>query len=152
MRPGVLLTEKALVAGACGTVVALLLLAVVGIFVPLDWSRAALWALAIASGGAAFGALGVALGALAKEVQAASLLAFVLSLPLAFLAIVPEGAVSATLYDVISAISALFPFEPALDALAVALGSGAMGWNLMHLALLAAGYGLVARVALARVR
>ncbi len=152
VRPGVLLTEKALVAGACGTVVALLLLAVVGIFVPLEWSRSALWALAIAAGGAAFGALGVALGALAKEVQAASLLAFVLSLPLAFLAIVPEGAVSATLYDVISAISALFPFEPALDALAVALGSGAMGWNLLHLALLAAGYGLVARVALARVR
>ena len=89
-----LLTEKALVAGACGTVVALLLLAVVGIFVPLEWGRAGLWVLAIVAGAAAFGALGVALGVVAREVQAASLLAFVLALPLAFLAIVPEGSVS----------------------------------------------------------
>ena len=48
VRPAALLTEKALVAGACGTVVALLLLAVVGIFVPLAWSRFALWVLALA--------------------------------------------------------------------------------------------------------
>ena len=152
VRPGALLTEKAFVAAACGTVVALLLLAVVGIFVPLEWGRAGLWALAIAAGAAAFGALGVALGVLAREVQAASLLAFVLSLPLAFLAIVPEGSVSAGLYDVISAISALFPFEPALDALAAALGDGGDGRNLVHLAVLAAAYGLVARVALGRLR
>lgn len=152
VRPGVLLTEKALVAGACGTVVALLLLAVVGIFVPLEWGRAGLWALAITAGAAAFGALGVALGVVAREVQAASLLAFVLALPLAFLAIVPEGSVSATLYDVITVISALFPFEPALDALSTALGEGSMGANLAHLAALAAGYGVLARVALARVR
>jgi ABC-2 type transport system permease protein len=152
VRPGVLLTEKALVAGACGTVVALLLLAVVGIFVPLEWGRFGLWAVAVAAGAAAFGALGVALGVVAREVQAASLLAFVLSLPLAFLAIVPEGSVSAALYDVISVISALFPFEPALDALSAALSDGAMGANLLHLALLAAAYGVVARVALGRVR
>ena len=38
--------------------------------------------------------------ALAREVRAASLLAFLLSLPLAFLALVPSGAVSAALYDV----------------------------------------------------
>ena len=152
VRPGALLTEKAFVAAACGTGVALLLLAVVGIFVPLEWGRAGLWALAIVAGAAAFGALGVALGVLAREVQAASLLAFVLSLPLAFLAIVPEGSVSQGLYDVISVISALFPFEPALDALAAALGDGAMGANLAHLAVLAAAYGLVARVALGRLR
>ena len=152
VRPSLLLTEKALVAGACGTVVALLLLAVVGIFVPLEWGRAGLWAVAIAAGAAAFGALGVALGVIAREVQAASLLAFVLSLPLAFLAIVPEGSVSATLFDVISVVSALFPFEPALDALSTALGDGSMGENLAHLAALAAGYGVLARVALGRVR
>ncbi len=150
VRPGALLAEKALVAGACGTGVALLLLAVVGIFVPLAWERAGLWALAIAAGAAAFGALGVALGVVAREVQAASLLAFVLSLPLAFLAVVPQGAVSAGLFDVISVVSALFPFEPALDALGDALGDGAMGGDLLHLAVLAAVYGLVARVALPR--
>ena len=118
VRPWALLSEKALVAGACGTVVALLLLAVVGIFVPLEWSRFALWVIALAFGAVAFGALGTALGVVAREVQASSLLAFVLSLPLAFLAIVPEGSVSQTLYDVIAAISAAFPFKPALDALA----------------------------------
>src|SRR5262249_15183462 len=106
VRPFSLLSEKALVAGACGTLVALLLLAVVGIFVPLAWSRFALWVLALAFGALAFGALGTALGVVAREVQASSLLAFVLSLPLAFLAVVPEGSVSQTLYDVISAISA----------------------------------------------
>ena len=50
-----------------------------------------LWLLALAFGALAFGALGVAIGALAREVRAASLLAFLLSLPLAFLALVPVG-------------------------------------------------------------
>ena len=46
--------------------------------------------LALAVGALAFSALGVAIGSLAREVRAASLLAFLLSLPLAFLALVPE--------------------------------------------------------------
>ncbi len=150
VSPTALLAEKALIAGACGTVVALVLLAVVGIFVPLPWSRAGLWALALAGGAVAFGALGVTLGVVAREVQASSLLAFVLALPLAFLAVVPEGSVSAGLYDVISTISAAFPFKPALDALAAALDQGGMGQPLLHLALLAAVYGLLARLALRR--
>lgn len=150
VRPSLLLGEKALVAGACGTVVALLLLVVVGIFVPLPWSRAGLWVIALLAGSVAFGALGAALGVLAREVQAASLLAFVLSLPLAFLAVVPEGSVSQGLFDVISAISAAFPFKPALDALAVALDAGTMGGPLLHLALLAAAYLAIARLALRR--
>ena len=150
VRPVALLSEKALVAGACGTLVALLLLAVVGIFVPLDWSRFALWVLALAFGALAFGALGTALGVVAREVQASSLLAFVLSLPLAFLAVVPEGSVSQMLYDVISAVSAAFPFKPALDALAAALGGGGMAGDLAHLTLLALVYGLVARLGLRR--
>ena len=66
------------------------MLAGVGAFVSLDWSRAGLWVLALAFGAVAFGALGVAIGALAREVRAASLLAFLLSLPLAFLALVPS--------------------------------------------------------------
>ena len=55
--------------------------------------------------------------ALTREVRAASLLAFMLSLPIAFLALVPSGSVSAGLYDVIRVISALFPFKPTLEAL-----------------------------------
>jgi ABC-2 type transport system permease protein len=44
-----------------------------------------------------------------------------LCLPLAFLALVPSGAVAPALYDVIRAVSAAFPFKPALDALDAAL-------------------------------
>jgi ABC-2 type transport system permease protein len=150
VRPFALLGEKALVAGACGLVVALLLLAVVGIFVPLEWSRFALWVLALAFGAFAFGALGAALGVATRDVQASSLLAFVLALPLAFLAVVPEGSVSQALYDVISAISAAFPFKPALDALASALGEGGMAGDLAHLALLAVIYAVIARAGLRR--
>ena len=46
--------------------------------------------------------MGVAIGGLAREVRAASLLAFLLSLPIAFLALVPSGAVAPALYDVIN--------------------------------------------------
>lgn len=150
VRPSGLLTEKALLAGACGFVVALVLLCGVGIFVPLPWSRLGLWVLALAAGAIGFGALGVALGALAREVQAASLLAFVIALPLAFLAIVPESSVSSGLYDVIRAISAAFPFKPALDALDAALSRGGLGLPILHLLILAVIYGVVARMAVRR--
>ena len=44
-----------------------------------------------------------------------------LSLPVAFLALVPSGAVSSALFDAIQVISALFPFKPTLDAVDAAL-------------------------------
>ena len=72
----------------------------IGLFVDLDWARFALWIAALAGGALAFGAIGVAIGALAREVRAASLLAFLLALPIAFLALVPAGAVAGCLYDV----------------------------------------------------
>ena len=61
--------------------------------------------MALAVGSLAFGSLGVAIGALARDVRAASLLAFLLSLPLAFLALVPSGAVARGVYDTMAAIS-----------------------------------------------
>ena len=85
---------------------------------PSGWS-------ALAGGAIGFGALGVAIGALAREVRAASLLAFLLTLPMAFLALVPAGTVAAWLYDVIRAVSALFPFRPALQAVDAALNGAA---------------------------
>ena len=87
-----------------------------GLFVPLDYGRVGLWVIALAGGALAFGAMGVAIGALAREVRAASLLAFLLALPIAFLALVPAGSVASGLYDVIRFVSALFPFRPALEA------------------------------------
>jgi ABC-2 type transport system permease protein len=145
-----LLAEKALVAGGCALVVAFALLAGVGAFVALDWGRVELWLLALAVGALAFGALGVAIGALAREVRASSLLAFLLSLPLAFLALVPSGAVASGLSDVISAISFVFPFKSALQALdaAVNRSAPALGGSLVHLAVLVLAFGAIARVTL----
>ena len=106
---------------------------------------------ALAAGALAFAALGLAIGTLAREVRAASLLAFMLSLPLAFLALVPSGAVSPVLYDVIRAISAVFPFKPTLDALDAALNdTGGLAGPLLHLAVLFLAFGALSRVALRR--
>jgi hypothetical protein len=75
-------------------------------------------------------------------------------LPMAFLALVPAGAVAASLYDVIRAVSALFPFRPALQAVDAAVNDAqpALPLTLAHLAVLAVAYLALARVALARFR
>jgi ABC-2 type transport system permease protein len=87
----------------------------------------------------------------AREVRAASLLAFMLSLPIAFLALVPSGAVSSGLYTFIRVVSALFPFQPALDAVEAAIGgSEGLGLALAHLAVLTLGFGVLGRLALRR--
>jgi ABC-type multidrug transport system permease subunit len=146
-----LLIEKAGLAAVCSLAVTLLMLALLALFVDLDWSRFPLWVAGIGVAALAFAALGLAIGAVTREVRAASLLAFMLSLPVAFLALVPSGAVSAGLYDVIQVISAVFPFKPALRAMDSALnGSGAIGLPLLHLALLALAFGALSRLALRR--
>jgi ABC-2 type transport system permease protein len=146
-----LVAEKVVLAALCAFAATLLMTAGVSLFVSLDWSRLALWLVALAAGGLAFAALGVAIGALAREVRAASLMAILLALPVAFLALVPSGAVAAGLYDVIRVISALFPFRAALDAIDAALNdTGGLGAALAHLAALVLGWGAVARVALQR--
>jgi ABC-type Na+ efflux pump permease subunit len=148
-----LLAEKTLLAAGCAFVISLAMLAGIGAFVALDWGRAGLWLAALAVGALAFGALGVAIGVLARELRAASLLAFLLALPLAFLALVPAGSVSGGFYDAISAISFVFPFKAALQALDAAVNgaSPAIGLSLVHLALLAAVFAALARVGLRHV-
>jgi ABC-2 type transport system permease protein len=146
-----LLLEKATLAAVCSFAICLSMLAGLGLFVDLEWSRFALWVVAVAFGALAFGAMGVAVGALTKEVRAASLLCVMVSLPLAFLALVPSGAVSPALYDAIRAVSALFPFKPTLDALDAALNdTGGLGVALAHLTALVVGFGALARLALRR--
>jgi ABC-2 type transport system permease protein len=74
-----------------------------------------------------------------------------LSLPLAFLALVPSGSVAPAVYDAARAISALFPFRPTLDALDAALNdSGGLAIPLLHLAALFVAFGALARLALRR--
>jgi ABC-2 type transport system permease protein len=146
-----LLAEKAGLAAACSSAVCLLMLAGLSLFVEIDWGRFPLWLVAVVAGAVAFAALGLAIGALTREVRAASLLAFMLSLPLAFLALVPSGAVAPALYDLIRAVSAVFPFKPTLDALDAALNdAGSLGGPLLHLAGLALAFGLLSRLALKR--
>lgn len=148
----VLLAEKMLLAAGCAFLVALAMLCGVGAFVALDWSRAVLWLLALAVGAFAFGALGVAIGALAREVRAATLLAILLSLPLALLALVPPGAVAHGLYEAIAAVSFVFPFKAALQALDAAVNgaSPSLVGSLAHLLVLTAAFGALGWLGLRR--
>lgn len=151
VRPEGLLAEKTGLAGACGVVVALALLGVVSLFVPLDGGAFGAWLGALLLAGAAFAALGVALGVLAREVQTASLLAFALALPLAFLALVPDNAVSGAISSVIDVLSAAFPAKPGLDALEAALSGGSADTTaLWHLAALTIAYFVIARLGVRR--
>ncbi len=147
-----LLTEKVLLGIGVGLVVTLLMLAGLAFFVPLHWSRFGLWLAAIVAGGAGLGTAGAALGAVAREVRAVSLLAFMVTLPIAFLSLIPSGTVGPALYDAIKLITALFPFKPALQAITGALDPAgpSIASALLHLAVLTAAYALLARVALRR--
>jgi hypothetical protein len=152
VTPGRLLTEKIVLAGGCATAVTLAMAALVSLFVHLEWSRFELWVAALALGGLAFGALGVAIGAAAREVSAASLLAFLVSLPIAFVALVPSNSVSGTLKTVLDVVAFLFPFKAALQAASNAFTgvSPGLGLPLLHLAVLALVFSALARLALRR--
>jgi hypothetical protein len=152
ISPTALLGEKVLLGMAVGLVVTLLMLAGMQLFVPLQWDRIGLWLLAILAGGGALAAAGAALGAAAREVRAVSLLAFMVTLPIAFLSLVPSGAVGSGVFDLVKVVTAIFPFKPALQAMTAALdaaGSG-IGGPLLHLAILIVAYSLLARFALRR--
>ena len=147
-----LLGEKVGLGVVVSIVVTLLMLAGLSLFVHIDWGRFGLILLAIVAGGAAFAAFGAAIGSAAREVRASSLLAFMISLPIAFVSLVESGTVSPGLFDVIRVIRALFPFHPALDAMSGGLDASgpALGLPILHLAILAAAYAVLARVALRR--
>jgi ABC-2 family transporter protein len=149
---GGLLGEKVLLGVVVGLVVTLLMLFGMQVFSPLDLGRVPLWLVAILFSAAALGAAGAALGAAAREVRAVSLLAFMVTLPVAFLSLVPSGAIGAGAFDAIRVFTALFPFKPALEAITAALdeaGPG-IGGPLVHLTVLFAAYAAIARLALRR--
>jgi ABC-type transport system involved in cytochrome c biogenesis permease component len=147
-----LLGEKVGLGMLVALAVTMLMLAGLEIFVDLQWERIGLWLVAILAGGAAFAAAGAALGAATREVRASSLLAFMVSLPIAFLSLVPSGSVGPTLFDLIEVVTALFPFKPALHAMEQALDASgpSLGTALAHLAALTAAYAAIARLALRR--
>ena len=147
-----LLVEKATLGTFAALVVTLLMLLAITPFESISWDRIYLIVPAILLAGMASSGLGLAIGAAAREVRASALLAFALALPVAFLSLVPSGTVSKGLLDVIHVISGAFPFRPAVDALSGALSSSGpdLGLPLLHLALLAVGYLMLARLALRR--
>ncbi len=147
-----ILVAKTLLAAACAFAVTLAMLLGVSLFVALDPGRIGLWLIALSGAAIAFATLGVAIGSLAREVRAASLLAFGLALPIAFLALVPSGGVSPLLYDVIRVISAAFPFKASLEAIDAAINGSSPGiaQALGHLAALTLVFGAAARAGLKR--
>jgi ABC-2 type transport system permease protein len=147
-----LLAEKLVLGVAASVAVTGLMLVALTPLVTIAWDRAALILAAVVFGGAGFAAFGGAIGAAARDVRASSLLAFMLSLPIAFLSLVPTGTVAGGVYDAIEVVRALFPFEPALDAIEGALDSAGpdVAAALARLATVALAYAALARLALRR--
>jgi len=152
VSPTGLLSEKIALSAGSAAVITFLMAALVSVFVHLQWERIGLWVAALVLGALAFGALGVAIGGLAREVSVASLLAFLLTLPVAFVALVPASAVSGTVKSLLDAIAFVFPFKAALQAARNAFSATApgIGWPLVHLAVLTVAFTGLARLALTR--
>jgi ABC-type transport system involved in cytochrome c biogenesis permease component len=145
-----LVAEKVSLAGLAAFALSTVMLVILAALLDLDFGRAPLWLVALALGSAAFAAMGVAVGGVTREVRSASLAAFVVSLPVAALALVPSGAVAEGVYDVIGVISGAFPFKPSLQALDAALNGGELATPLLHLVALTLAFGALARLSLRR--
>ncbi|MCW2990288.1 MAG: transporter permease [Solirubrobacterales bacterium] len=142
--------QKTLLAGLLGAVAGAVILAVLTATGNAQASDLPGGIVAVIVAAIAFGALGVAIGGVAREVRAASLLAVLVLLPVAVLGLIPNGTVTGAADDAITAISAVFPFRPALRGIEAGLTGGDLLGRLGHLALLALGYGVLARLALRR--
>src|SRR4051794_18830161 len=145
-----LVAQKVGLAALCALALTIVMLAILGALIGLDFARSPLWLLALVLSAVAFAAMGGAIGGVTREVRSASLAAFVLSLPVAALALVPSGAVAQGVYDLIRVISGAFPFKPALQALDAAISGGDLLVPLLHLAALTLAFGAVARLSLRR--
>ena len=69
------------------------------------WLRLPILLVGLVLAAIAFGSFGVLIGALAREAATASLVAFLVALPLTLLALVPTGSIAAAEW-----LGALFPF------------------------------------------
>jgi ABC-type transport system involved in multi-copper enzyme maturation permease subunit len=112
-----LVTAKVLLGATVALALGLVLAVVFGVAAEVadvdggqPWSRLPLLALGLVLAGASFGAFGVLLGVLARESRAAVLVAFLVTLPLVLIGVIPSGSVA-----VAGWISALFPFAHAVD-------------------------------------
>ena len=155
-RLGELVTEKvalvAVVAGAIGLVLAVGF----GVVVELGdvsggqpWARLPVIAVGLVLASAAFGALGVLIGGLAREACTATLVAFLAALPMVLLGLVPTGAVPAAGW-----ISEALPFAHAAELFSSALGdadpAGTVAVEAAWLIGLGAAYGVAAWLSVRR--
>ena len=120
---GTLVVEKIVFVAVVGTLVALALAAGFGVVVELGavtggqpWSRLPLLAPGLALASAAFGALGVLVGALARDSGTAMLLALLVGLPVTLAGVVPAGA-----FAFADRVRAGVPFGHAVDLATSAL-------------------------------
>jgi hypothetical protein len=118
-----LVTVKVLLGAVIAVAIGLALALVFGVAAEVagvegggPWSRLPLLTVGLALAGAAFGAFGVLLGVLARESRTAVLVAFLVTLPLVLVGVVPEGSVAAAGW-----LSAVFPFGHAVDFFEAAL-------------------------------
>jgi ABC-2 type transport system permease protein len=113
------------------------------------WERLPLLVVGLALAGAAFGAFGALVGALARESRTAVLVAFLAALPLVLVGLVPEGAAQAAWW-----IAHAFPFRHAVDFFQAALYDtdpwAELARQAAWLAGLALVFGAAARVAVRR--
>jgi ABC-2 type transport system permease protein len=143
--------EKTLLAGLCALIVGVVMVVAFGFFLDIRWSRVWAWLPAIVLAAVAFGAAGVMIGAASGDVRAASLASFMVGLPLAAAALVPEGAVTSGLWTVLQAINSVFPFKSALELVRAGLSPGFDAIvPALHLAVLIVVYSLVASLAIRR--
>ena len=118
-----LVTVKVLLGAVVAVAIGLALALVFGVAAEIadvegggPWSRLPLLAVGLALAGSAFAAFGVLLGVLARESRTAVLVAFLVTLPLVLVGVVPEGSVAAAGW-----LSAVFPFGHAVDFFEAAL-------------------------------
>ena len=145
-----IVVQKTLLAGLLGGLAGAVILAVLTATGSAEASDLPTAILAVLVASVAMGALGVAIGGVTREVRAASLLAVLVLLPVAVLGLIPSGTVSGAADDAIGVISALFPFRPGLRGIEAGLTGGDLLERLGHLAALAFGYCVLARLALRR--
>jgi len=141
-----------LVAVGLGLVIALLfgvVAEVSGVSGGEPWQRFPLLVVGLGLAGAAFGAFGTLVGALARDSRTAVLVAFLAALPLVLLGLVPEGAARAAWWA-----ARFFPFSHAVDFFQASLydGSpwGTLGREALWLLGLALAFGAAARMAVRR--
>ena len=153
---GQLVAAKVALAAAVAVVLGLAILVGFGIAVEVGdvsggqpWQRVPLVLLGIVLAGAAVGAVGALIGALARESRTASLVGVLVVLPVVFLGLVPREIVPAAAW-----ISDAFPFAHAVRFFASALYDGSpwrvVGREAAWLVGLGAAFGALARVSVRR--